>query len=560
MRSRSIAGVLLLALATDLFAGSTIVATRAALSTATPFSTSVGLSVLRRGGTAMDAAVAVSFTLAVVHPQAGNLGGGGFLLYYEADSKAVWALDFRETAPAASKRTMFLQADGTSSAASRTGALAAGVPGTVAGLAAAHGRFGTLPWKDLLAPASAIAREGFRTDVELYRELAEESEERKIEKFPGTAALFFPGGKALIAGSRLVQNELASTIDRIAAVGPSEFYKGETARRLVESMRANGGIISLRDLREYKPIWRAPLKIRFGAYDIYTMPPPSGGGMVLAETLNILSGFDLKKVGFQTVPAIHLQAEASRRAYIDRNRFVGDPAVTRIPFSDLLSGERAAGWRNSIDASKATPTVTLTEKDVTVSEGSDTTHFTIVDEKGNIASLTTTLNENFGSGFLIPELGFLMNNEMDDFTTAPGRPNRSGLVHGDANAIEPGKRMASSMTPTIIFRGPVPFMALGTRGGPTIPTSVLQVFLNVAVHGQSLSDAVAAARFHHQADPERIDYERGRPAQAVIEALHAMGHGVNGRDPIGDVHAVGFFEGKTIAVADPRRGGAAGGY
>ena len=560
MTARRIAVALLFVVASDVFAGSTLVATRAALSTATPFSTSVGLAVMQRGGNAIDAAVAVAFTLAVVHPQAGNLGGGGFLVYYEVESKAVWALDFRETAPAASKRDMYLQADGTPSAASRTGALAAGVPGTVAGLAAAHARFGTRPWKDLLVPAASIARDGFRTDVELYRELTEESEERKIDKFPSTAAIFFPGGQALMAGSKLVQTDLAATIARIAASGPSEFYEGDTARKLVESMHANGGIISMRDLREYKPVWRAPLKIRFGPYDIYSMPPPSGGGLVLAETLNILSAYDLKKIGFQTVPAIHLQAEAERRAYIDRNRYVGDPAVTRIPFRELLSTERAAAWRNSIDSKRATPTITLMERETTVSEGSHTTHFTIVDEKGNIVSLTTTLNENFGSGFVVPGLGFLINNEMDDFTTAPGKANRSGLIHGGANAIEPGKRMASSMTPTIIFKGSSPFLALGTRGGPTIPTSVLQVFLNVAVFGLSLSDAVAAARYHHQADPERIDYERGRAPQPLVEALHAMGHGVNGREPIGDIHAVGFFDGKIIAVADPRRGGAAGGY
>lgn len=560
MTNRLVVATLLSMLASEAFAGSTIVASRAALSTATPFSTSIGLSVLKRGGNAIDAAVAVAFTLAVVHPQAGNLGGGGFLLYYDVESKGVWALDFRETAPAASKRSMYLQADGTSSAASRTGALAVGVPGTVAGLAAAHTRFGSLPWKDLLTPAAAIAREGFRTDAELHRELSEENEERKIEKFPSTAALFFPDGKALIAGSKLVQNDLAATIERIAAAGPSEFYEGETARKLVQGLRAGGGIVSLRDLREYTPVWRAPLKIRFGPYDIYSMPPPSGGGMVLAETLNILAAYDLRKIGFQTVPAIHLQAEAERRAFIDRNRYVGDPGTTRIPFRELLSSAHAAAWRVSIDSRRATPTVGLLDRQSAVPEGSDTTHFTIVDEKGNIASLTTTLNENFGSGLVVPGLGFLINNEMDDFTTTPGKPNRAGLIQGDANAIEPGKRMASSMTPTIIFKGLMPFLALGTRGGPTIPTSVLQVFLNVTVFGQSLSDAVAAARYHHQADPERIDFERGRAPQSLVEALHAMGHGVNGREPIGDIHAVGFFEGKIVAVADPRRGGAAGGY
>ena len=546
----------LLLLTTTAHAGSTIVANHAALATATPYSTSVGLATLKRGGNAIDAAIAVSFTLAVVHPQAGNLGGGGFLIYYEAATKAVWALDFRELAPAAAKRDMYAQNE----AASRTGARSAGVPGTVAGLAAAHERFGKLKWAELLTPAVSIAREGFRSDFELQRELGEEDDERKISQFPATAALFFPDGKPLQHGSKLVQSDLAATIERIATLGPREFYEGETAKRLVAAMRKSGGIINARDLRSYKPIWRAPLRIKFDAYDIFTMPPPSGGGLVLAETLNILSAYDLRKLGFQTVEAIHVQAEAERRAYIDRNRYVGDPAVTRVPFRELLSGERAAAWRASIDAKRATPTITIADSTAAVPESKETTHFSIVDEEGNIVSLTTTLNENFGSGYVVPGLGFLMNNEMDDFTTQPGKPNRSGLVHGEANAIAPGKRMASSMTPVIIFKETSPFMVLGTRGGPTIPTSVLQVFLNVAIYGKTLEEAVAAPRYHHQADPDRLDYERDRGSKDLAAALHELGHGVNARDPIGDVHALAFQDGKITAVADPRRGGAAGGY
>ena len=537
-------------------AGSTIVANHAALSTASPYSTSVGLAMLRRGGNAIDAAIAVSFTLAVVHPQAGNLGGGGFLIYYEAATKAVWALDFRELAPAAAKRDMYAQNE----AASRTGARSAGVPGTVAGLAAAHERFGKLKWSELLVPAVSIAREGFRSDFELQRELGEEDEERKISQFPATAALFFPDGKPLPLGSKLVQGDLAATIERIATSGPREFYEGETAKRLVAAMRKSNGIITARDLRNYKPVWRAPLRIKFDQYDIFTMPPPSGGGLVLAETLNILSAYDLRKLGFQTAEAIHVQAEAERRAYLDRNRYVGDPAMTRVPFKELLSAERAAAWRASIDAKRATPTITIADTTAVVREGKETTHFSIADEEGNIVSLTTTLNENFGSGFVVPGLGFLMNNEMDDFTTQPGKPNRSGLVHGEANAIAPGKRMASSMTPAIIFKEMSPFLVLGTRGGPTIPTSVLQVFLNVALYGKSLEEAVAAPRYHHQADPDRLDYERARGSQELVAALHALGHGVNARDPIGDIHALAFQNGTITAVADPRRGGAAGGY
>jgi len=543
-----------------LFAGSHIVATTAALSTATPQTTAVGLSVLKRGGNAIDAAVAVSFALAVAHPQAGNLGGGGFLVYYEASTKAVWTLDYREVAPAAAKRDMYIKPDGTTSEASRTGVLASGVPGSVAGLAAMHKKFGSRSWKELMAPAVSLAREGIRVDAELERELREAKDKRSIDQFSGTAAIFFPEGKAASAGSKLVQSDLAATLERIATNGADDFYDGETAKRLVETFRQAGGNLSFRDLRDYKAVWRAPLKIRFGEYSIYTMAPPSAGGLVLAQALNILSGYDLAAVGFQTPGAVHLQAEAERRAYIDRNKYLGDPATTRIPLRDLLSAARAAQWRRSIESTRATPTVHLTEPTLTVAEGDHTTHFTIVDSSGNIAAVTTTLNENFGSGFVVPGLGILMNNEMDDFTPAPGKPNRYGMIQSSANAIEPGKRMVSSMTPTIVFKGDKPFLALGTRGGPTIPTTVLQILLNVIVFKKSLVDAVAAPRYHQQGLPEDIACEISLAPKPLLAALREMGHGIQQRDSIGDIHAIGFENGKLVAVADPRRGGAAGGF
>jgi gamma-glutamyltranspeptidase / glutathione hydrolase len=546
--------------ASSAFAGSTIIAKKAALSTASPYSTSVGLSVLRGGGNAIDAAVAVSFALAVVHPQAGNLGGGGFLVYYDAKTKAFWTLDFRETAPLASKMSMYMLGDGTPGPGSRTGARAAGVPGTVAGLAAAHDRFGSRPWKDLIGPAISLAREGVRVDDELHRELNEENEERKISQFAATAATFFPDGKTLAVGTKLVQPELGATLERLATSGSREFYEGETAKRIVEETKKGGGIIAFRDLRDYKPVWRAPVKLDFGDYEIYSMAPPSGGGLILGEVLNILSGYDLAAAGFQTARSIHLQAEAARRAYIDRNQFIGDPSKTRIPYRELLSKGRAEQWRKSIDPQRATPTAMLVQPDLAPAESDHTTHFSIVDEEGNIVSLTTTLNENFGSGFVVPRLGFFLNNEMDDFTTAPGKPNRYGMVQSGANAIEPGKRMASSMTPTIVTKNGKPFMALGSRGGPTIPTTLLQVLINVIVYGKSLHDAVAAPRFHHQALPEEIFYEEGRPAVVLLEQLQGLGHGVRARPSIGDVHAIAFQEGSIIAVADPRRGGAAGGF
>ncbi|HSP17073.1 MAG TPA: gamma-glutamyltransferase [Thermoanaerobaculia bacterium] len=550
----------LLAFSVPLHAGSNIVATSAALSTASPYATSIGLTVLKNGGNAMDAAVAVAFALAVVHPQAGNIGGGGFLVYYDAKSKGTWALDFRETAPGAATGDMFLLPDGKVSPEIRTGPKSAAVPGTVAGLATAHDRFGSRPWKELLAPAIALARDGFPVDRRLAADLAEEKNDRKIDEMATTKAIFFPDGKPPAAGTKLVQADLAATLERIAANGEAGFYSGETATRMVDSIKAAGGIISDRDLRDYKALWRAPLKIAFGDYSIYTVPPPSAGGIVLAEALNILSGYDLGSLGFQTARSIHLEAEAERRAAIDRNRYIGDPATSRIPYRDLLSPQRAALWRASIDLQRATPTVTLTEPTPNMAEGKHTTHFSIADKAGNIASLTTTLNENFGSGYVAGGCGFFLNNSMDDFSAGSGKVNRYGMAQSSANAIEPGKRMVSSMTPLIVFRKDRPFMALGTRGGPAIPTTVLQVLLNVIVFNKSLPDAVAAPRYHHQGMPEDIYYEQDVAPKALIDALGAMGHGVRGRDSIGDVHAVQFTGGRIVAVADPRSGGAAGGF
>ncbi|HVR41205.1 MAG TPA: gamma-glutamyltransferase, partial [Thermoanaerobaculia bacterium] len=512
---------------------------------ASPIATRVGLDVLSRGGNAIDAAVAGSFALAVVHPQAGNLGGGGFLVYYDAKTKGVWTLDFRETAPLAARRDMFAGSD----TASRSGPQSIAIPGSVAGIEAMYRRFGTRPWGELMAPAIRLAREGFKVDADLARDLESAKRERNLDPF----------GKALAAGDTFVQADLAATLDRIALAGAKEFYEGETAKRLVEGLRETGGNFGYRDLRDYQPVWRAPIRIRFGEYDIYTTAPPSAGGLVIGEVLNILSSFPMQSLGFQSPKAVHLLVEAERRAYIDRAKYLGDPGTSRIPYRELLSAERAALWRKSIDPNRVTMTSTLTEPGSVVAEREHTTHFTIVDAQGNVAAITTTLNENFGSGILAPGCGFLLNNSMDDFTAAPGKPNRYGLVQGHANAIDPGKRMASSMAPTIVLKNGAPFLALGTRGGPTIPTTILQIFLGVTVYGKSLADAVAAPRYHHQAMPDTIYFERDRAPKATIDALNAMGHPVAERDPIGDVHAILIDGKRIIAVADPRAGGAAGG-
>jgi gamma-glutamyltranspeptidase/glutathione hydrolase len=511
-----------LLLPSSLFAGGQVIARHAALSTAHPLATKIGLSVLQRGGTAADAAVAVAFALSVVHPQAGNLGGGGFLLYYDAATHAVWTLDFRETAPREATRELFAKAP-------PKGALAAGVPGTVAGLGALHAKFGKQSWKALLAPSIALAREGARDDAELTLDIEAAKSERGLD-IPKT----------------LPPPELAVTLQRLAEHGSHDFYDGELAKRIVESVHATGGILGYRDLREYEPVWRAPIKLRYGAYEILTVAPPSGGGLVIGEVLNILAGDDLKARGFQTPQTLHLLAEAERRAYIDRNRYVADPLSTRIPYRELLSQKRAAAWRKTIDPAHVIATTMLAEPSDLRPEGEHTTHFTIADSAGNIVALTTTLGDDFGSGVLLPGLGFFLNDALTDFTAGP-------------NQLDPLKRAASSLSPMIVLRDGKPFLAMGTRGGAAIPTTLLQVFLNIVVYGKSLGDAIAAPRWHHQATPDQIEFERGRAPQKTIDALNAMGHAINARDSIGDVHAILFENGRLTAVADPRRGGAAGG-
>ena len=542
-----------------LSAGSQTVAAHAALSTISPIATSVGLATLRRGGNAIDAAVAVSFALAVAHPQAGNIGGGGFLVYYEAKTRSVWALDYREVAPLDAKRDLYVQANGDPNPSIRTGPLSAAVPASVAGLSEMHRRFGSRSWAELLAPAIRLARDGFAIDLQLSSDLVIAAKERHIDQFPSTAALFYPDGKAVAAGARLVQTDLAQTLERLARGGAAGFYEGNLAGGIVKAVKDHGGLLSLRDLREYKPIWRAPIRIVCGRYSLYTVPPPSGGAIVLGESLSILSTLDLAASGRSTARTIHLMAEAERRAYIDRNKYLGDPAVTRIPYRELFSEQHARRWRSTIDPAHATATSTLAAPEQ-FEDPPHTTHFSIVDADGNIAAVTTTLNENFGSGFVVPGAGFFLNNDMDDFTVTVGRPNAHEMSQSEANAIAPQKRMASSMTPTIILKDNIPWLVLGTRGGATIPTTVLQVFLNMTVFGQSLYDAVAAPRFHEQALPDVIFYERERPTPALLDQIVQLGHAVREREPIGDVEAILIEPGRLTAVADPRNGGASGGY
>jgi len=516
-----------------------------------PLASEVGAAVLRAGGNAIDAAVAVGFAEAVVNPRAGNIGGGGFLVYRQADGQA-FALDFRETAPAAATRDMYLDSLGALTDKSVLGALAAGVPGSVAGLWEMHRRFGRLPWRDLVAPAIALARAHV---VDSVRAETVEKNQETLARFPASAALFLPSGRPLAAGDTARDPDLARTLQRIADQGPDGFYKGETAERIVAEMRRDGGIITRQDLAGYRPIWREPIRSTYRGWHLLSMPPSSSGGVTLTEILNILEGYALPDFG--SAKLIHLEVEAMRRAFADRNRWLGDPAFVQAPLDRLTSKSYAAELRRGIGR-RATPTHVLPPP----AEGAETTHYSIVDAAGNAASVTTTLNGNFGCKVVVAGAGFLLNNEMDDFAARPGHPNMFGLVQGEANAIQPGKRMLSAMTPTIVLDS-LDRLALvvGSPGGPTIITAVFQVISNVIDHRMSLADAVHAPRIHHQALPDSIQWEPGGIAPGVRKKLERLGYAFRARPAyMGLVNAIRVTPAGLEGVADPRTVGGAAGY
>jgi gamma-glutamyltranspeptidase/glutathione hydrolase len=519
-----------------------------------PLASEVGLDILRRGGNAVDAAAAVGFALAVVHPVAGNLGGGGFMMIRLHDG-TVAALDYRETAPARARRDMYVDSAGNVTAASLTGHLAVGVPGSVAGLYEAQRRFGRLPWRAVVAPAIRLAKEGHTVDAVRSRELALDAE--RLARFPASRAQFLVDGRAPPPGARLVQAELARTLELIADSGPAAFYRGSIADLIVAEMERGGGLITKADLARYRAKWREPVRIAYRGHTVLTMPPPSGGGVTLAELLNVMEGYR-PLPPFGSAALLHLEVEAMRRAYTDRNRYLGDPDFVDMPLGRLLSKAYAAELRDGIDPRRATPTPPAAG---IRSEGTETTHYSIVDAAGNAVSCTTTLNNDFGSAVTVAGAGFLLNDEMDDFTAAPGKPNLYGLVQGEANAIAPGKRMLSAMTPTIVLDpdGRV-LLVLGSPGGSRITTAVFQVLSNVIDHGLSLADAVAAPRVHHQGLPDVVYLERGGFLPAVIDSLEAMGHAVTQWGYKTDITAIERTAAGWVGVADPRRGGGAVGY
>jgi gamma-glutamyltranspeptidase/glutathione hydrolase len=467
--------------------------------------TDVGVSVLEAGGNAVDAAVAVGFAMAVTHPFAGNIGGGGYMLVRMADGRATF-VDFRERAPEKATRNMYLDAKGELTKDSVEGWRSSGVPGTVRGFELALARFGKRKWAENLAPAVELASKGFPISYALAESL---KGSKSLAASPESKRIFQKNGAFFEVGENLAQPELAQTLWRISRNGPNEFYEGETAQRFAAEMARHGGIITLADLKEYKAIERAPLSGAYHGYTILTAPPSSSGGIALLEMLGILDGTGYEKGGAGSASSIHYLAEAMRRAYADRNEYVGDPAFVKVPIAGLLDPAYLTRLRATIDPERATPSDQVRPGKPSGTEQMETTHYSVVDAEGNAVAVTYTLNGGYGNGITVPGLGFLLNNEMDDFSAKPGTPNMFGLVQGEANAIAPGKRPLSSMTPTIVLKDNKLFMTAGAPGGSRISTAVAQVILNVVDFGMNVQDAVDAPRVHHQWQPDKLSLERG---------------------------------------------------
>jgi gamma-glutamyltranspeptidase/glutathione hydrolase len=518
----------------------------------------VGLEILRAGGNAVDAAVGVAFALAVTYPQAGNLGGGGFLLYRSPDAHH-HALDFREVAPRRLGPQRFVDEDGrVIPGLSLDSGLAVGVPGSVAGLAMAHERWGSKPWPRLLEPAIDLAEEGFPLSRREVEDL--ERHGARILRNPAARRVFTRDGRWPRAGELLVQPELAATLRRVAREGPRGFYRGPVARAIVRAVREAGGVMTLRDLASYRAVPREPLAGSYRGHTIVGFPPPSSGGVALLQALGMLERFDLRAAGPDSPRTIHRAAEAARRAFADRARWLGDPDHGPVPVEALLDPGYLAGRSATIRDDGATPSREILPGQPAPGEGTSTTHLSIGDPWGGAVALTTTLNAAYGSGLVAPGTGVLLNNEIDDFALAPGAPNAYGLVGGAANAVEGGKRPLSSMAPTIVEQpggGARPLLVLGSPGGPRIITAVLQVLLHVIDHDLSLADAIARPRVHHQWQPDVLSYEPGSLGPEVVRSLAALGHHVvEVDDTLGEVNAIGLApDGAWVGVADPRGGG-----
>ena len=522
----------------------------AALATAHPLASAVGLAVLKKGGNAFDAAVAVHFALAVVYPRAGNIGGGGFAVYRLANGESR-TLDFREKAPESAHRDMYLDEEGNViEGLSRAGAKAVGVPGSVAGMFALHEKFGKLPWSALLAPAIQLAQEG----VGLTSEEADLLDEYK-EEINQQNTFRTPYDHEWEEGDTLVQADLANTLIQIQQDGKDGFYQGEVAQLIVSEMEKRGGLITLEDLADYHVKWRAAVQESYKGYNIISMPPPSSGGIALLQLLKGIEKYPIKEWGHNTAKTIHVMTELERRVYADRATYLGDPDFFPVPVEKLLSDAYLEERFADIDLDHATDSQDIKEGEVNRIESIETTHYSIVDKEGNAISITTTLNGNYGSKVVVEGGGFFLNNEMDDFSVKPGVPNMYGLVGSEANQIAPGKRMLSSMTPTIIEKDGALFMVVGTPGGSTIITSVFQTILNVIAFDMPMQGAINARRVHHQWLPNYVLIERRAVTSETLAKLFLMGHKVIPTAKIGKVEGVLIRSDGTLeAGADYTRG------
>jgi gamma-glutamyltranspeptidase / glutathione hydrolase len=516
----------------------------------------IGADVLKRGGNAVDAAVATGFAMAVTYPRAGNIGGGGFMVIHSQDRHEDVAIDYRETAPAATTPEIFLGADGKPDIAkSRDSALGIGVPATVAGLAVALDKYGSgkFTLADLVKPAIALAKDGTDITDDLADTLPDWH--RRLARWPSSAKIFSrPDGTSLREGDRLVQTDLAATLSAIAEQGQRGFYEGPVAEKLVKAIGDAGGTMTLDDLKSYQPVIRAPVRGSYRGYDIIAMPAPSSGGIVLMETLNMLEGFPMRDMKQGSALSLHVMIEAMKRAYADRARYLGDPAFVNAPIATLIAKDYAARQRASIDLDHATPWTDALSA-TPPREGDNTTHFSIVDSGGNAVSNTYTLNYSYGVGLVAEGTGVLLNNELDDFTAAPGASNAYGLVGFEANLPGPGKRPLSSMSPTIVLKDGKPVLVTGSPGGSRIISAVLQVIVDVLDYGMDVAAAVAAPRVHHQWLPDEVRVERGFPDD-TLAALRAKGHRVVEPLALTSANSIAVTEKGLLGAPDPRTRGA----
>ncbi len=517
--------------------------------------TKAGLQVLQEGGNAVDAAVTVAFTLAVTLPRAGNVGGGGFMLIHLREGNETIAIDYREKAPQAATRDMFLDANGeVDQEKSRFSHLAVGVPGTVAGMSLALEKYGTISLERALQPAIDLAEKGFIVDGDLRDSLL--GMKKYLYLHPASREIFFKEGKIPYKiGDILVQKDLANSLKLIATEGEKAFYQGSIADKIVMEMKAEGGLITKEDLAAYEPVIRQPIKGNYRGYQIYSMPPPSSGGVHLVQMLNVLEKFPIEKSGHNTAQTIHLMAETMKFAYADRSRYLGDSDFVEVPIAWLTSQSYARQLAAKINLNQATPSQNIAPGNLQSQESNETTHYSIVDSYGNAVSNTYTLNFSYGSGIVVPGTGILLNNQMDDFSAKSGVPNAYGLIGGEFNAIEPEKRMLSSMTPTIVTKDGEPFLVTGSPGGSRIITTTLQIIMNVIDHKMNIATATNAVRVHHQWLPDELRIERGLN-EDTISLLKEKGYEVNVQEAMGSTQSVMSIEGKLYGASDPRKPGA----